>query len=65
MGVQLPAAVQMKVIEAPEAIKGDTVSNVQKPVTMETGLVVHVPLFIKQGEIIKVNTEEGSYMGRA
>ena len=65
ISLQLPATVDMKVVEAPEAIKGDTVSNVQKPVTMETGLVVHVPLFIKQGEVIRVNTADGSYSGRA
>jgi elongation factor P len=63
--VNLPAAVEMKVIDAPEGIKGDTASNVQKPVTMETGLVVQVPLFIKQDEIIRVSTETGDYLGRA
>ena len=45
-------------------IKGDTASNVQKPATMETGLVVQVPLFIKEGELIKVSTADGSYLGR-
>lgn len=63
--LQLPAAVEMKVIEAPDAIRGDTAGNVQKPVTMQTGLVVQVPLFIKQGEIIRVSTSERSYLGRA
>ena len=63
--VQLPNNIEMKVIDAPEGIKGDTASNVQKPVTMETGLVVHVPLFIKQDEVIRISTEDGSYLGRA
>lgn len=63
--VQLPAAVDMKVVEAPEAIRGDTASNVQKPVTTESGLVVQVPLFIKQGELIKVSTDTKEYLGRA
>ena len=46
-------------------IKGDTASNVQKPARLETGLVVQVPLFIKEGEIIKVSTENREYLGRA
>ena len=65
LSIQLPPSVSMKVIEAPEAIKGDTVSNVQKPVTLETGLVVSVPLFIKTGETIRINTDDVSYAGRA
>lgn len=65
MQVQLPAAVEMKVVESPEAVKGDTASNVQKPATMETGLVVQVPLFIKEGEVLKIKTEDGSYLSRA
>ena len=63
--VQLPAAVEMKVVEAPEAIRGDTAGNVQKPVTTESGLIVQVPLFIKEGEVIRVSTEEKTYLGRA
>jgi len=63
--INLPASIEMKVIEAPEAVKGDTASNVQKPVTLETGLVVQVPLFIKEGEVIRVNTEGGTYQSRA
>ena len=55
----------MKVTESPEGVKGDTASNVQKPATLETGLTVQVPLFIKEGEIIKVNTADRSYAGRA
>jgi len=65
VSVNLPANVEMKVLESPEGVKGDTASNVQKPATMETGLVVQVPLFIKPGEIIKIKTEDGSYLGRA
>jgi len=63
--IQLPASVEMKVAESAEGIRGDTASNVQKPATMETGLVVQVPLFIKQGELIRVNTENGTYQSRA
>lgn len=61
----LPASVTLKVIESPEGLKGDTATNVLKPATTETGLVVQVPLFIKEGEDIKVATSDGSYQSRA
>ena len=63
--VDLPASASLKVTEASEGIRGDTASNVQKPVTCETGLVVQVPLFIKNGDIIRVSTLDGNYLGRA
>lgn len=65
LSVDLPSAVALKVIESAEGIKGDTASNVQKPAKLETGLVVQVPLFIKEGDVIRVNTTDGSYLGRA
>lgn len=61
----LPSTVELKVIESAEGIRGDTASNVQKPATLETNLVVQVPLFIKAGETIKVNTSDRSYSGRS
>jgi elongation factor P len=63
--IELPPSVTLKVVESAEGIKGDTASNVQKPATMETGLVVQVPLFIKEGEELKISTTDGSYMGRS
>ncbi len=63
--IDLPTSVILEVTESPEGLKGDTASNVQKPATLETGLVVQVPLFIKEGEKIKISTADGSYMGRA
>ena len=60
-----PSAVTLKVTDAPEGIRGDTASNVQKSVVCETGLVVSAPLFIKNGDVIKVSTADGSYLGRA
>jgi elongation factor P len=63
--IELPASIEMKVIESAEGIKGDTASNVQKPATLETGLVVQVPLFVKEGDVLKISTSEKSYMGRA
>jgi len=61
----LPSTVELKVIESPEGIRGDTASNVQKPAKLETNLTIQVPLFIKEGEVIKVNTSDKSYSGRS
>lgn len=63
--VELPAAVEMVVAESAEGVRGDSSSNVQKPATMETGLVVQVPLFIGPGDRIRVGTGGGDYLGRA
>ncbi|HWA84874.1 MAG TPA: elongation factor P [Opitutus sp.] len=65
ISIDLPSTVALKVIESAEGIKGDTASNVQKPAKLETGLVVQVPLFVKEGEIIRVSTTDGTYLGRA
>jgi elongation factor P len=65
LGVELPAAVEMRVQESPDGIRGDSASNVQKPATMESGLVVQVPLFIKVGDVLRIGTERGEYLGRA
>ena len=63
--VELPSSVQLKVVEAPEGVRGDTASNVTKPAILETGKTVNVPLFIHEGELIKIDTRTGAYMGRA
>jgi elongation factor P len=55
----------MTVTEAPEGVKGDSANNVYKSATLETGLVVQVPLFIGPGDKISVKTEDNSYLGRA
>jgi elongation factor P len=65
IGVELPATVEMTVVETEPGLKGATVSNVTKPAKMETGLVVQVPPFISEGERIRVNTSEGTYQERA
>ena len=64
-GLQLPASVELAVAETEPAVRGDTVSNVTKPATLETGAVVQVPLFIDSGERIKVDPREGRYISRA
>src|SRR5215467_10704507 len=63
--IEMPSSVVLKVTDAPEGIRGDSANNVQKSVTLETGITVQAPLFIKTGEKIKVDTRTGKYMERA
>jgi elongation factor P len=63
--VEIPASVVLTVTDAPEGIRGDSANNVQKAITLETGITVQAPLFIKTGEKIKVDTRTGKYMERA
>jgi elongation factor P len=63
-GVQLPASVELAVTETEPGVKGDTVSNVTKQATLETGAVVQVPLFVNPGDRIKVDTRERRYISR-
>ena len=65
MSVELPATVDLTVVETEPGLKGASVSNVTKPAKLETGLVVQVPPFITEGEKIRVNTSEGTYQERA
>ena len=64
-GVQLPASVELQVTDTEPGVRGDTVSNVTKPATLETGAVVQVPLFVNVGDRIKVDPREGRYISRA
>jgi elongation factor P len=63
--VQLPASVELSVVETEPGVKGDTVSNVTKPATLETGAVVQVPLFVNVGDRLKVDPHEKRYISRA
>ncbi|MGC9970602.1 MAG: elongation factor P [Bryobacteraceae bacterium] len=65
ISVELPATVDLTVVETEPGLKGASVSNVTKPATLETGLVVQVPPFINEGEKIRVSTAEGTYQERA
>jgi elongation factor P len=65
VGVDLPAAVELTVAETEPGVQGDRVSGARKPATLETGLVVQVPLFVNPGERIKVDTRTGEYITRA
>ncbi|MCY3616614.1 MAG: elongation factor P [Acidimicrobiaceae bacterium] len=65
VGVDLPAAVELAIAETEPGIQGDRVSGATKPATLETGLVVQVPLFVSPGERVKVDTRTEAYIGRA
>lgn len=65
IGVEVPASVIMEVKETENWIKGNSATNVYKPATMSSGLVVQVPLFVKNGDKIKINTSTGEYVNRA
>ena len=61
IGVKIPIKVDLKVVDAPPAVKGNTSGNVTKRITLETGAVINAPIFIKEGEIVRINTETGEY----
>jgi elongation factor P len=65
VGIELPTFVELKVVQTEPGFKGDTVTGSYKPATMETGIVVHVPLFIKEGDLLKIDTRSGEYIQRA
>ena len=63
--IDLPASVILKIAETIPGVRGNSATNVQKPATLETGFKIDVPLFIDEGEEIKVDTRTGNYLGRA
>ena len=65
VGVELPAAVELTVSETEPGLQGDRVSGARKPATLETGLVISVPLFVNTGDRVKVDTRSGEYLTRA
>src|SRR5205814_543873 len=64
-GIQLPSSVELSGTDTEPGVRGDTVSNVTKPATLETGAVVQVPLFVNVGDRVKVDPREGRYISRA
>jgi elongation factor P len=64
IGIELPAAVVLRVTKSDPGVKGDRVSGAMKPATLETGLTVQVPLFVEQGDRVKVDTRTGQYLTR-
>jgi len=65
VGMELPTAVNLKIKHADPGVRGDTATSVTKPATLETGLVVDVPIFINEGEEVKIDTRDGKYLSRA
>jgi elongation factor P len=65
IGVELPNTVELKVVETEPGFKGDTATGTTKPATLETGYVVQVPLFVNTGDVLKIDTRSGEYLGRA
>lgn len=65
IGVELPKNVELEVVETEPGIKGDTASGGTKPATLETGLIVQVPFFINEGEVLVISTTDGKYVSRA
>lgn len=65
VGIQLPASVELKVVQTEPALRGATVSNVNKPATLENGMTVQVPPFINVGDVVRVDTTGGKYLERA
>ncbi len=65
LGVSLPDKVALEIVECENAVKGDTATSATKNAVVETGWAIKVPLFIEQGEIVMVNTNDGKYSGRA
>ena len=65
VSIEIPVKVELKVVDAPPSITGNSGGSITKPVTLETGLVVQAPMFIKEGDVIRVDTREGEYVERA
>jgi elongation factor P len=64
ISIEIPPHVNLKVIEAPPGVKGDTATSGTKPVKVETGATINAPLFINEGDVIKVDTRTGEYLER-
>jgi elongation factor P len=65
IGVEMPNSVELRVVKTDPGLRGDTASGGTKPATMETGLVIQVPLFIQEGDVLRVDTRTGLYIERA
>jgi elongation factor P len=65
IGVDLPAHVELRIVETDPGFKGDSATNVQKPAKLETGATVNVPLFVGEGDVIKIDTRDRRYIGRS
>ncbi|MFW5887418.1 MAG: elongation factor P [Bacteriovoracia bacterium] len=64
IGIKIPIKVELKVVDAPPAVRGNTATGANKQITLETGLVVNAPIFIEEGEIVVINTDKSEYVER-
>lgn len=64
LGIEMPPSVSLRIIHTEPGVKGDTATNVVKPATVETGAMVNVPLFINEGDLVRIDTSNGAYMDR-
>ncbi len=64
IGIKIPIKLELKVTEAPPAVKGNTAQGGSKQITLETGTVINAPLFINEGDVVRINTETGDYVER-
>jgi elongation factor P len=64
LSISLPSSVELKVASTVPGVKGDSVSNMMKPATLETGVEVQVPLFVKEGDVVRIDTRSGEYLSR-
>ncbi len=65
VGIEIPSAVVLEVTQTEPGVRGDTATNVNKPAVLETGLQVNVPIFVNEGDLIKIDTRTGDYLERA
>ncbi|AFV11853.1 translation elongation factor P [Thermacetogenium phaeum DSM 12270] len=65
IGIELPNSVELKVVSAEPGVRGDTATGATKAATLETGLVIQVPLFVEEGDVVRVDTRTGEYLERA
>lgn len=65
MGLEIPVKVELLVTDAPPAVRGDTAKGGNKQVTLETGLIINAPMFITEGDVLRINTQTGDYVERA
>ena len=65
IAINVPKIVSLKIKTSEPGVKGDTVSGAQKPAVLETGVSIQVPLFVEEGEVVKVDTRSSEYLGRA
>jgi elongation factor P len=65
VGIQLPTSVELRITQCDPAVRGNSATGRTKPVTLETGLVVQVPEYLEQDEVIKIDTRTGEFLSRA